>query len=80
MEAFEKISEATDNYDEATSGAEELLNSILAQPSLLKKYRELLKDLKFDYINMKESKQKHHYASSSSSKSTNSNKLIRLAQ
>lgn len=48
-----------------------------------KKYRELMKDLRFDYIDMKESptKIKHHYASNFNANYTpNHNKMIRLAQ
>ena len=57
------------------------MNDTLALP-LLKKYRELLKDLKFDYINMRDNnnKIKHHYSSYSTTPSTNANKMIRLAQ
>lgn len=57
------------------------MNDILNLP-LMKKYRELLKNLKFDYINMRDqnNKIKHHYSSYSSTASTNANKMIRLAQ
>lgn len=48
-----------------------------------KQYKELLKDLRFDYIDMKQSpnKIKHHYSSYFTSNYTpNHNKMIRLAQ
>lgn len=37
--AWEKISDVTDNYDEDTADAEEQMKVLLAQPSLVKKYR-----------------------------------------
>ncbi len=57
------------------------MKNILEMP-LDKKYRLLLKDLRFDYIDMKEgSKIKHHYANSFNPNYTpNQNKMIRLAQ
>jgi len=48
-----------------------------------KKYRELLRDLRFDYIDMKEgvNKIKHHYSSYFVQNYVpNQNKMIRLAQ
>lgn len=39
LSAWEKISEVAENYNQDTADAEELLNSILAQPSLMKKYK-----------------------------------------
>lgn len=57
------------------------MKNILELP-LDKKYKALLKDLRFDYIDMKEGvKIKHHYASNFNPNYTpNQNKMIRLAQ
>jgi ubiquitin-protein ligase len=57
------------------------MKSILELP-FDKKYRHLLKDLRFDYIDMKEAnKIKHHYSVNFSANYTpNQNKMIRLAQ
>ena len=58
------------------------MKNILEMP-LDKKYRLLLKDLRFDYIDMKDKngKMKHHYNSSYQAKhSSPATKTIRLAQ
>ncbi len=58
------------------------MSSTLDLP-LDKKYRILMKDLRFDYMDMKESpaKIKHHYASYFTANYTpNQTKMIRLAQ
>lgn len=57
------------------------MKNILELP-LDKKYRILLKDLRFDYIDMKEgNKIKHHYSGSFQMNYTpNQTKMIRLAQ
>jgi hypothetical protein len=61
---------------------EEADKKILELP-LTKKYPILMKDLRFDYIDMKDKngKMKHHYSSSYQAKHTApSTKTIRLAQ
>jgi hypothetical protein len=57
------------------------MKNILELP-LDKKYRTLLKDLRFDYIDMKDgAKIKHHYSSNFTANYVpNQNKMIRLAQ
>lgn len=57
------------------------MKNILDMP-LDKKYRLLLKDLRFDYVDMKEgAKIKHHYQGNFNANYTpNQNKMIRLAQ
>lgn len=57
------------------------MKDILELP-LDKKYKHLLKDLRFDYIDMKDgSKMKHHYSTNYNPNYTpNQNKMIRLAQ
>ena len=57
------------------------MKNILELP-MDKQYRILLKDLRFDYIDMKDgNKIKHHYSSSFSQNYTpNQTKMIRLAQ
>lgn len=54
----------------------------ILEMELDKKYRMLLKDLRFDYIDMKEgTKIKHHYQSNFTANYVpNQNKMIRLAQ
>jgi ubiquitin-protein ligase len=57
------------------------MKNILELP-LDKKYRTLMKDLRFDYIDMKDGNRiKHHYSSSFNANYTpNQTKMIRLAQ
>ena len=57
------------------------MKNILELP-MDKQYRILLKDLRFDYIDMKDGNRiKHHYSSNFSQNYTpNQNKMIRLAQ
>jgi hypothetical protein len=57
------------------------MKNILELP-LDKKYRQLLKDLRFDYIDMKDgAKIKHHYSGNFVANYTpNQVKMIRLAQ
>ena len=57
------------------------MKNILELP-LDKKYRLLMKDLRFDYIDMKEGARiKHHYSGNFNQNYVpNQNKMIRLAQ
>ena len=77
------VEEAVEDYLEANNqgGEENDMKNILELP-LDKKYRTLMKDLRFDYIDMKEgSRIKHHYSSSFSPNYVpNQTKMIRLAQ
>lgn len=69
-----------EDYNE--SNDDNKIGNILDLP-LDKKYRELLKDLRFDYVSMRDSngKMKHHYNSyGSQTHVSNPNKMIRLAQ
>lgn len=81
LETFKFLDNAIQNsadFEQTDEG--EFLN-ILNQP-LDTKYRTLLKDLRFDYVSIKDTsgKFKHHYASNISSGTPPQNKMIRLAQ
>lgn len=77
------VEEAIEEYLEANNqgGDEEDMKNILELP-IDKKYRALMKDLRFDYMDMKDGNRiKHHYSSSFSQNYVpNQNKMIRLAQ
>lgn len=80
MDVFKIVEEAVEDYNDNTD--DNKMENILDQP-LAKKYRELLKDLRFDYVSMRDSngKMKHHYNSYGSNTHVSSpNKMIRLAQ
>ena len=81
IKTFKIVEEAVDDYRD-TGEADNAFNNILELP-LDKKYKELLKDLRFDYVSMRDatSKMKHHYCTYGSPNHVNNvNKTIRLAQ
>lgn len=65
LNTYEAVTAAISELDlEDTTESESLMQDILSLP-LPEAYRTLLKDLRFDYTNIKDSKgvYKHHYAS-----------------
>jgi hypothetical protein len=80
MKTFKVIEEAVEDYKDI--GDDTAFKNVLELP-LDKKYKELLKDLRFDYISMRDAnnRMKHHYNSYGSTTHVgNVNKTIRLAQ
>ena len=80
--SFKLINEAVISFREDEDGDEVDYTDILNQPLPIK-YKYLLKDLRFDYMDIKDqfAKYKHHYSSLISSNYTPSQaKMVRLAQ
>jgi len=83
IETFKVVDEALQSSDDLESSDDEgEMLDILSQP-LAVAYRNLLQNLRFDYVNMKDSgttKFKHHYASYITNNTPPQPKMIRLAQ